>query len=213
MDYQVWYLKVLVRASARTMRQHNQVNIQVIAMSRKYKFTDNDKLYFVTFSVIKWIDLFTRQEYKDEFLESVRYCQREKDLEVYAWCIMTNHVHLIIGSCGKPLSDIVRDLKSYTSRKLRLALMENQSESRRDWILPLLGDPGGRSLKLRNFQLWQRHSHPIEMSDNSSMNNTLDYIHQNPVIAGFVEEPREWLYSSARDYEGEKGLLNIIMIE
>ncbi len=54
-------------------------------MSRKYKFRDDSKLYFVTFTVINWIDLFIRNEYKDIFLSSVRYCQNHKDLEVYGW--------------------------------------------------------------------------------------------------------------------------------
>jgi putative transposase len=182
-------------------------------MSRKYKFTDNEKLYFVTFTVIKWIDLFTRQAYKDEFLESVRYCQREKDLEVYAWCIMTNHVHLIIGSRGKPLPDIVRDLKSYTSRRLRLSISDNLDESRRDWLIPLLKESSRKPIGVGSFQLWQRHNHPIELSDNFLMDENLEYIHQNPVKAGFVEDPAHWLYSSARDYEGGQGLLDIFLIE
>ena len=72
-------------------------------MSRKYKFGDNDKLYFVSFAVINWIDLFIRNEYREEILKSIRYCQDKKDLELYGWCIMTSHVHLIIGTKENPL--------------------------------------------------------------------------------------------------------------
>ena len=69
-------------------------------MSRKYKFGDNDKLYFISFAVVYWIDLFIRNEYKEIMLESWRFCQQEKELEIYGWCIMTSHVHLIVGSKG-----------------------------------------------------------------------------------------------------------------
>ena len=81
-------------------------------MSRKYKIRDQDKLYFVTFTVVNWIDVFTRREYKDIFLESVRYCQQNKGLEVCAYCIMSNHVHMILGRHGDPaLENIIRDIK------------------------------------------------------------------------------------------------------
>ena len=88
-------------------------------MSRKYKFGDNDKLYFISFAVVYWIDLFIRNEYKEIMLESWRFCQQEKNLEIYGWCIMTSHVHMIIGSKGRELDKIVGEMKSFTSRSLR----------------------------------------------------------------------------------------------
>ncbi len=82
-------------------------------MSRKYKFTDQDKLYFVSFAVINWIDLFIRKQYKDIVVSSLAYCQQEKQLELYGWCIMTSHIHLIIGTSGNPMqtfSEILRGI-------------------------------------------------------------------------------------------------------
>ncbi len=84
-------------------------------MSRKYKFHDNDKIYFVSFAVINWVDLFIRNIYKDVIVDSLRFCQKEKALELYGWCIMTSHVHLIIVTTGNPLENIMRDLKRHTS--------------------------------------------------------------------------------------------------
>ena len=84
-------------------------------MSKKYKFGDNDKLYFVSFAVTNWIDLFIRENYKEEILNSIRYCQANKGLELYGWCLMTSHVHMIIGTSGNPLQNIMRDLKRHTS--------------------------------------------------------------------------------------------------
>jgi len=75
-------------------------------MSRNYKFHDQERPYFVTFSVVRWIDVFTRREYKDIPVESLKYCIANKGLQLYAWVIMSNHVHLIIGTTGKPMEDI-----------------------------------------------------------------------------------------------------------
>ena len=88
-------------------------------MSRKYKIRDQNYPHFVSFSVVHWIDLFTRDLYRQVVIDSIKYCQMEKGLIVYGWCIMTNHVHLIIGTKDKPMQDILRDMKSYTSNKLR----------------------------------------------------------------------------------------------
>ena len=89
-------------------------------MSRKYKFNDKDKLYFVSFAVIEWIDLFIRKEYKDIVVDSLKYCIQNKHLELYVWCLMMSHVHLIIGSERNPIENIMRDLKRHTSEQLHL---------------------------------------------------------------------------------------------
>ena len=67
-------------------------------MSRKYKFHNPEGVYFVSFAVQAWVDVFTRNEYKNILIENLDYCQMHKGLEIFAWCIMTNHIHLIIRS-------------------------------------------------------------------------------------------------------------------
>ena len=91
-------------------------------MGTKYKFADDDKLYFVSFAVTNWIDLFIRNGYKEEILKSIRYCQADKDLELYGWCVMTSYVHLIIGTRGNPLQNIMRDLKRHTAEILHKSI-------------------------------------------------------------------------------------------
>jgi putative transposase len=103
-------------------------------VSSNYKFRDNTKLYFVTFTITNWIDLFIRNEYKDILLESIKHCQQKKDLELYAWCIMTSHAHFIIGTKGNAFSNIMRDLKRHTSEMLHKAIQTNITESMREWI-------------------------------------------------------------------------------
>jgi putative transposase len=65
-------------------------------MSRKYKISDYDKPHFVTFTVIQWFDVFIRDEYRGIFIDSVKYCQENKGLEVFAWCMMPSHIHMIL---------------------------------------------------------------------------------------------------------------------
>jgi len=182
-------------------------------MSRKYKILDQNKPYFVSFAVVNWIDVFIRNEYKDLLLESLSFCEQKKGLEVYAWCIMTSHVHLIIGTYGEKMEDILRDFKSFTSRTLRLAIEENPIESRREWMLKMMYDAGLANSNNRGFQFWQQHNHPVELSTNEMIEQRLHYLHYNPVETGFVSSPQDYVYSSARDYAGEQGLLKIILIE
>ena len=67
-------------------------------MSRNYKFHKPEAAYFVSFAVVGWLDVFTRNEYKNIALDSLGYCQKEKGMEIYAWCIITNHIHLVFKS-------------------------------------------------------------------------------------------------------------------
>src|SRR5215210_6982066 len=106
-------------------------------MSRKYKFRDQDKLYFASFAVINWIDLFIRNEYKEIMLKSFQYCTSNKGLELYAYCIMTSHVHMIIGSSKEPMQNIMRDLKRHSSESLRKEILKHPCESRREWMLQM----------------------------------------------------------------------------
>ncbi|RYF85288.1 MAG: transposase [Chitinophagaceae bacterium] len=172
-------------------------------MSSKYKFRDQDTVYLITFSVVHWIDVFIRNEYKTILLDSWGYCMKHKSLDIYAWCIMTSHVHMIIGSHQK-LDAIMHDMKIYTSKSMRNAILSNQQESRKDWMMSLLNQNN-------RFQFWQNGSHPIALTTPSLFRQKLDYIHDNPVAAGFVEAPENYLYSSARDYHGRKGLIDIKM--
>lgn len=184
-------------------------------MSRKYKFRDQDKLYFVSFSVVYWIDVFTRDRYRQELLDSLRYCQEHKGLEVYAWCIMTNHVHLIIGTHGEKMEVILGQMKGFTSKQFKKIIPEYTKESRRKWMFWMMQRAGTKNGNNKDFQFWQQNNHPIELFNTKIMEQKLNYIHQNPVVAGFVEHPEHWLWSSARDYyTTEPGLLkDVILIE
>ncbi|MGL4412363.1 MAG: REP-associated tyrosine transposase [Bacteroidales bacterium] len=179
-------------------------------MSRKYKFNNSEGIYFVSFATVNWIDVFTRREYKDIIVDSLNYCIEHKGLIVYSWVIMSNHVHLVIESKNNALNDILRDLKRHTAKSILNAIQDNPQESRKDWMIWLFQRSGSKNSNNEKFQFWQQHNQPIELScDSSAIDSTIDYIHDNPVKAGFVDDPIYYPYSSAIDFAGGKGKVNI----
>lgn len=111
-------------------------------MSEKFKFHDQHGLFFVSFSVVNWIDVFIREEYKDILLSSWKYCQKAKNLTIHSWCIMSSHVHMIISSQYGNISGIIRDMKRHTSVTIRNAIETNPHESRKEWMLSLMKQAG-----------------------------------------------------------------------
>ena len=180
-------------------------------MSRKYKFKDPSGVYFVSFATINWIDVFTRRLYKESIVESLNYCIQNKGLVVYAWVIMSNHVHLIISSNGNPMEDILRDLKKFTSKAIITAITENQQESRKAWMLWMFERVGQKNGNNSKYQFWQQHNQPEILNNPNSVERAMDYIHNNPVTAGFVDNPVNYPYSSAVDYTEGKGRVNITL--
>ncbi len=176
-------------------------------MSRKYKFKNPEGVYFVSFSVLNWVDALTRSEYKDILVYNLAYCQLHKGLDIFAWCVMSNHVHLIIRAQeGYTLEGILRDYKKFTSKEIIRAIKENPVESRREWLLEQFKTKDG-------FTFWQGDNHPIELWSNEVIDQKLSYIHQNPVEEGLVFKAEDYRYSSACDYAGENGMLDILVIE
>jgi REP element-mobilizing transposase RayT len=129
-------------------------------MSRKYKFYEKTNLYFVTYVIVNWIDVFTRDIYREVLLDSWYYCVKNKGLRIFAWCIMTNHVHMIISSKEEELSNIMRDMKSYTSTTLKKVIAENPNESRKKWMFRMMIQAGTINKNNKGFQFWQQHNHP-----------------------------------------------------
>jgi REP element-mobilizing transposase RayT len=169
-------------------------------MSRKYKFGEKDGAYFVSFATVNWIDVFTRVAYFDCIIESLDHCRKNKGMELYGYCIMPSHVHLIFrSSLGDP-SGLMRDFKGFTSRKMLKIIEENAQESRKEWMLWMFERAGKKNSNVQYRQFWQQDNHPIEIWSLKVFEQKLNYIHQNPVESGFVTVPIDWKYSSARNY-------------
>ena len=168
-------------------------------MSEKYKFVDPGGTYFVTSTVVGWVDLFTRPELKHIIIESLRYCQKEKGLLIHGWCLMPSHLHMMISTVDEPLDGIMRDFKKFTAGEI-IKSVNTVFESRKDWILSLFADVADHVARVKNYKVWQDGNHPIWLSKPKLLRQKLEYIHNNPVAAEIVGEPEDYLYSSAGDY-------------
>ena len=171
-------------------------------------FTRN--IYFVTTTVVDWVDIFTRPQYKQIVVESLDYCQKNKGLVLHAWVLMTNHIHLIVSVDGSiALSDILRDFKKFSSKKVIEELVANQKESRRGWILDRFRFAAANDRKTAGYKFWQDGNYIEQIMSKEFFLQKLNYIHQNPVRQQLVDRAECYLYSSARDYAGQKGLLKV----
>jgi len=181
-------------------------------MSRKYKFHNPEGMYFVSFAVINWIDVFVRSKYFDLITESLNYCSTEKGMELYCYCIMPSHVHLIFSDINKNPSKLLKEFKTFTSKNMRKAIEENAQESRKEWILQMMIESGIANSNVKNYQFWQQNNQPIELWSNAVIQQKIDYVHNNPVKSGFVNEPSHWKHSSAIDYVGGKSDVEVVVL-
>ena len=177
-----------------------------------YQIRDQNATHYLTFTVCGWIDLFTRKEYKDILIESFQYCQEKKGLILYAFVIMSNHLHLLARATeGFTLSDIIRDFKKYTHNQM-MEIVNCDKESRRLWMLHQFKYYGGRNSKNEFYQIWTNGNHSEECFTKQFTDTKINYIHQNPVRAGIVYAAEEYVYSSAANYMGRKGILDVEVI-
>jgi len=179
-------------------------------MSKRNPITKGN-ICFLTCTVTDWVDVFTRPTYRHVITNSLNYCQKNKGLNIHAWCLMSNHLHMI-ASAGedKCLSDILRDFKKYTSKEIVKAIHENP-ESRREWMLDRFQFKA-KYMKHVDFKFWQEGNEAKEIHTEQFLLQKIDYIHNNPVVAEIVDEAMNYKYSSACDYAGEKGLVDVVLV-
>ncbi len=176
-----------------------------------YKIRDQSATHFLTFTIMGWIDIFSRQRFRDIIVTSMQFCRAHKGLQIGAYVIMSNHVHVIWTAREGNLSDVIRDFKTHTSKAITKSIGE-EPESRRDWLLYLFGFYAKRTNANDCFKVWTGNNHPEVIYTGSFLRTRLNYIHYNPVKAGLVAEPSHYLYSSAINYEGRKGVMEIDLL-
>ena len=181
-------------------------------MSEGYKIRDQTLPHFITFTVVDWIDVFTRQTYNDVIIKSLDYFIQNKGMILYGYVIMSNHIHMIIQSQEATLSDLIRDFKKFTAKSI-LEKIQNSPESRREWMLERFKLATESHSRNKNYQLWQYGNHPEEVYSNKFMWTKLDYIHLNPVRAGIVEKASHYVYSSASNYVEDSGIIAVTKVD
>ena len=163
-------------------------------MSRNYKFHNPSGAYFVSFATVYWIDVFTRQAYFKVLVSSIEYCRKEKGMELFAYCIMPSHIHFIFRSAKEDPSGLLRDFKKYTSKNMNASIKEHPQESRKEWLLWMFEKAAKEKSNISGYQFWQHHNKPVELWSPKVIKQKLDYIHNNPVMSGFVTDAVDWKY-------------------
>jgi putative transposase len=128
----------------------------------KYRIYEQQGLNFLTLTIVGWIDIFSRQRYRDIVIESLKYCQQHKGLHIYAYVIMSNHIHLVAQTEGHELSEVLRDFKKFTANGI-LKAIQQEPESRREWLLHMFKYFANVQTDNRHHQIWQPDNHPIAL--------------------------------------------------
>jgi REP element-mobilizing transposase RayT len=122
-------------------------------MSTGYQINDQEGIYYLTFQIVDWIDVFTRQAYRDIIIDSLKYAIENKGLDIFAYVIMLNHIHLIAQSSNGKLSDTIRDIKKFTSKRI-IETMQTIPESRSEWMLNLFSFNASQYSRNKTYQVW-----------------------------------------------------------
>ncbi len=173
-------------------------------MSRsRYKVYNDAYPYFFTCTVVDWLPVFTRREAVQIVLDSWTFLQDQNRLRLYAYVVLENHLHFIASAAN--ISEQVGDFKSYTARRLIDLLKQSGAKT----LLDQLAFRKSAHKTDRQYQLWQEGSQPKEIAGETMMIQKIEYIHNNPVKRGYVDDPTHWRYSSARNYAGMPGLIPV----
>lgn len=181
-------------------------------MKEGYVIRDQNLPHFLTLTIVDWVDVFSKKNYRNCVIECFAYCIKNKGMILYSYVIMSNHIHMIIQSNEGKLSDLIRDFKKFTAKTI-LEKIQSEPESRREWMLERFKLATESHSRNTNFQFWQLGSHAEEIYTDKFMWSKIDYIHFNPVRAGIVLNPQDYLYSSASNYIDSKGIIEVEVVE
>ncbi len=169
----------------------------------RYKFGESAYPHFLTCTVVGWLPVFTRPETVQILLDSWTFLQDSGRIVLLGYVVLENHVHFI--ASGEKLPRAVADFKSYTARNVIDYLCARNVRT----LLDQLEYHKVRHKADQTYQLWQEGSHPQRIESELVLRQKLDYLHENPVKRGYVSDPTHWRYSSARNYAGQQGLVDV----
>jgi len=163
--------------------------------------------HFLTCTLVNWMPLFGNTEIAQIIIDSLNFLQSQQRLTLYGYVIMENHLHLIAAAAN--LSKEIGNFKSFTARSIVDLLQRNNA----NYILQQLEFHKLKHKARQEYQLWQEGFHPQAISDQAMFIQKLEYIHNNPVRRGYVDDPSHWRYSSYRNYMELPSLLQVQLID
>jgi REP element-mobilizing transposase RayT len=174
-----------------------------------------DACYFLTLNIVDKIDVFVRPAYKQVIADSLNYFIAAHEVVVYAWCLMSSHLHLMIKTAkGTGPAHFEKDFKKHTTPEI-IQTIEMEMDFRREWMIQRFERFSASLRRIEKFQVWQNCSSPLHIDHEQPgmLMDRIEHIHDNPVRERIVDLAESYLYSSARDYAGLKGLVNVKVIQ
>lgn len=151
------------------------------------------ELIFLTATIQEWKPILQNDELKSIITDSLSFLARDKRIYLCGFCIMNNHMHLLIQVIEPhAIEDVQRDFLKYTAQKILKNLKDNNAE---------LYETLRVDAKDRKYQVWKRNPLSVPLRTEAVVKQKLDYIHENPVKAGLCKHPEDYLFSSAYFYE------------
>ncbi len=170
----------------------------------RYRIFETEYPYFLTNTIVGWLPVFTRTEAVEILFEAWRFHQQNSELQIFGYVVLENHFHLI--ARAPKLSGVLQSMKSFTARQIIDLLKRRNAEV----LLQQLHTHKLAHKTESDFQVWQEGSHPQQIQNDEMMWQKLEYIHNNPVVRGYVDDPLHWRYSSARNYARRPGLIDVV---
>ena len=183
----------------------NSVSLYNARMSRtRYRIFETEFPYFVTCTVVGWLPVFTRPAAVQILFDSWKFLQQEREFRLFGYVILENHLHLV-GS-APALANAIKSFKMFTAGRIIDLLKSHSAEI----LLRQLRAHKLRYKRASEYQVWQEGSMPKKLVNNEMMLQKLEYMHNNPVARGYVDDQLHWRYSSARNYAGQPGLIEVV---
>jgi len=155
--------------------------------------------YFCTITVLDWTPILIEARYIDPIIESLGFSRTKKGLQLFAFVVMPNHLHLI--AAADELHAMMRDFKRFTSRTIHDRLVADGRATALEW----LERAAQRARRARGeFSFWRDGFHPQAIPSRPVFEQKMRYLHENPVRKCLVTTPEDWWYSSAAWYAGRE---------
>ena len=169
----------------------------------RYKIYEATHPHFVTCTILHWLPIFTRKESVQIVIDSLKFLQQKDNLKIYAYVILENHLHMVVQSNNLPKT--MESFKKFTANEILKLLKKENAKV----LLEQFKFYKKAHKKDKEHQIWEEGYQPKLIQTDKMIKIKIDYIHLNPVKRGYVDKPEHWRYSSARDYIGINGLINI----
>jgi REP element-mobilizing transposase RayT len=169
----------------------------------RYKIYEPTHPHFITCTILHWLPIFTNQKSVQIVIDSLKFLQTQDNLKVYAYVILENHLHLVVQS--DDLSKTMESFKKFTANEILKLLKQENVHT----LLDQFKFYKKAHRKDKEYQIWEEGYQPKLIQNDAIMKNKIEYIHNNPIKRGYVDEDWHWRYSSARDYRGIQGLIKV----